>query len=76
MPPDLRAWATDPPGEDSYPIVTYTWILVKKKYEDKAKGESLRKLLKWCLTDGQTLADGLHYIPLPGSVASKVAAVC
>ena len=72
LPPDLRAWAPDPAGDDAYPIVTYTWILVKKKYEDKAKGDALKKLLKWCLIDGQTLAESLHYIPLPSSVASKV----
>ena len=73
LPPDLRAWVPDPPGDDSYPIVSYTWILAKKKYEDKAKGVAVKTLLKWCLTDGQTLADSLHYIPLPSGVASKVA---
>jgi phosphate transport system substrate-binding protein len=72
LPPDLRAWASDPVGDESYPIVTYTWILAKKKYEDKAKGQALKSLLKWCLADGQALADSLHYIPLPGSVATKV----
>ena len=38
LPADLRAWVTDPVGDDVYPIVTYTWLLTKKKYEDAAKG--------------------------------------
>jgi phosphate transport system substrate-binding protein len=73
LPADMRAWVTDPEGDDSYPIATYTWLLVKKKYEDKAKGEALKKLVKWCLSDGQALSPSLHYIALPRPVAEKVA---
>ena len=72
LPADMRGWAPDPAGDASYPIVTYTWILVKKKYEDKGKADAIKKLMKWCLSDGQLLADSLHYIPLPGEVAAKV----
>jgi phosphate transport system substrate-binding protein len=74
LPADLRAWVTDPAGDDAYPIVTYTWILAKKKYEDKEKAEALKKVLKWCLTDGQKLSESLDYVPLPDPVASKVLA--
>jgi phosphate transport system substrate-binding protein len=72
MPADLRAWVTDPEGDDSYPIATYTWILAKKKYDDKAKAAAMKKLLSWCLSDGQKLAENLHYIALPSDVTSKV----
>ena len=27
LPDDLIVWASDPEGDESYPIVTYTWIL-------------------------------------------------
>ena len=37
MPADLRAWAPDPEGDASYPIVTYTWLLVHPSYSDAAK---------------------------------------
>lgn len=74
LPADLRAWVMDPAGDDAYPIVTYTWILAKKKYEDKAKADALKKLLKWCLTDGQKLSEGLNYVALPENVVSKVTA--
>ena len=68
----MRAWVTDPAGDESYPIVTYTWILAHKKYEDKAKAVALKSVLKWCLSDGQKLSEGLFYVPLPGAVASNV----
>jgi phosphate transport system substrate-binding protein len=72
LPADLRAWVSDPEGEGSYPIVTYTWILAKKKYADPAKAVALKKVLSWCLTDGQKLSKALHYVPLPDTVARRV----
>ena len=72
LPEDMRGWVTDPEGEDSYPIVSYTWILAKKKYEDKTKAEALKKLLAWCLADGQPMAETLHYIALPEKVVGQV----
>jgi phosphate transport system substrate-binding protein len=72
LPEDMRAWVTDPEGDEAYPIVTYTWILAKKKYTDPAKGEALKKLLAWCLSDGQKLSESLHYVALPDDVAAQV----
>jgi phosphate transport system substrate-binding protein len=72
LPADLRAWVTDPEGADSYPLATYTWILAKKKYADKAKADAVKTLLEWCLSDGQKLAADLHYLPLPENVTSRV----
>lgn len=75
LPGDMRAWAPDPAGEGAYPIVSYTWILAKKKYEDPGKAEAVKKLLSWCLTDGQKLSESLHYVRLPDVIAGKVAKV-
>lgn len=72
LPADLRAWLSDPSGEASYPIVTYTWILAKKKYDDPQKATALKKVLNWSLTEGQKLSSELNYVPLPASVVSKV----
>ncbi len=72
LPDDMRAWVTDPEGDDVYPIVTYTWILAKKKYDDAAKADALKKMLTWCLTEGQKLSEELHYVPLPEPVAQQV----
>lgn len=72
LPADLRAWLDDPAGEASYPIVTYTWILARKTYEQPAKAEALKKVLSWCATEGQKLSASLNYVALPEAVVAKV----
>ncbi len=72
LPADLRAWVTDPVGDDVYPIVTYTWLLTKKKYDDAAKGAAVKQLLKWCLSDGQKLSESLQYVALPEAITERV----
>jgi phosphate transport system substrate-binding protein len=42
MPEDFRAFAPDPDGEDSYPIVTYSWLLFYQRYEDQQKVAALK----------------------------------
>jgi phosphate transport system substrate-binding protein len=72
LPEDLRVWVTDPDGEQSYPIVTYTWLLLHKKYEEPKTAEALKDVLRYCLTDGQKESAALGYIPLPAKVAAVV----
>ena len=73
MPADLRAWVPDPDGAESYPIVTYTWMLFYKKYDDPQMAEAIRDVVHWCLTEGQTLSGKMGYIPLPDNVVEIVA---
>ncbi len=72
IPADMRVWLPDPEGNGSYPIVTYTWMLFYKKYQDPKKAEILRDLVRFCLHDGQKMADRLGYIPLPANVVDIV----
>ncbi|MEM5786781.1 MAG: phosphate ABC transporter substrate-binding protein PstS [Syntrophobacteraceae bacterium] len=72
MPADLIAWLPDPAGESSYPIVTYTWVLCYKKYDDPKKLEALKAMLEYGLTEGQKSSEQLGYVPLPAPVVSKV----
>jgi phosphate transport system substrate-binding protein len=74
LPPDLIAWVSDPEAPDAYPIVTYTWMLLYKKYDNKEKLDALRGLLDYSLTDGQKESESLGYVPLPANVAAKVKA--
>lgn len=74
LPENLRAFISDPEGADSYPIVSYTWILAYKKYPDAAKAKAMEAAIEYALTDGQKLSDELGYIPLPANVVTKVAA--
>ena len=71
MPADFRVSITDAPGADSYPISSFTWLLVYKNQSDKVKGQAIVKFLKWCLTDGQKFAPPLDYAPLPQAVVEK-----
>jgi phosphate transport system substrate-binding protein len=72
MPENLRLWLPDPAGEDAYPIVTYTWLLAYKKYEDPAKAAALKKAVEYCITDGQAISEEMGYIPLPENVVAVV----
>ena len=72
LPANLRLFIPDPEGLDAYPIVTYTWILVKKQYADPTDAKSIKDLLNYCLTDGQAMVGELGYIPLPKSVTQQV----
>jgi phosphate transport system substrate-binding protein len=74
LPDNLRVFITDPPGDESYPIVTYTWMLLYKKYDDPNKAIAMEAMVQYGLTDGQKQAAPIGYIPLPPSVIKKVAA--
>lgn len=73
LPENLRAFITDPEGADSYPIVTYTWMLVHKKYSDPAKAKAIEAMIEYGLTNGQKVSTELGYVPLPKNVVDKVA---
>lgn len=67
----------DAPGAESYPIASFTYILVYKElYNDATKmnktaAEALIDFLWWIVhDDGQSYSDDLYYAPLPASVVS------
>lgn len=74
MPENLIAWAPDPAGDASYPIVTYTWMICYKKYDDPAKADAMKQVIEYGLTEGQKSSEKMGYIPLPESVITKVRA--
>ncbi len=74
LPPDMIVWVSDPEAPDAYPIVTFTWMLLYKKYDDKSKLEAIKGLVDYSLTDGQKDSESLGYIPLPAAIATKVKA--
>jgi len=74
MPEDLVAWVPDPKGPESYPIVSFTWILCRKVYDNPGVGETLKKVLLYCATEGQKYSKDLGYVPLPEPVARRVVA--
>jgi len=74
LPENLRAFIVDPPGENSYPIVTYSWMLVYKKYNDPQKALAMEAMIEFGLNQGQEQSAALGYIPLPKNVRERVAA--
>jgi phosphate transport system substrate-binding protein len=65
LPQDLRAWLPDPDGDASYPIVTYTWMLFYTRYDNPQKAETIRDVVRYCLTEGQKMSGTMGYIPMP-----------
>lgn len=74
MPENLRAFVADPDGENSYPIVTFSWILLRKNYQNAETAKVVRELFQWALKDGQSHAAELGYIQLPSAIAEKAQA--
>jgi len=72
MPADYRVSITNAPGKNSYPISSFTWLLVPMKSPDPAKGKVIKDLLSWIINSGESEASSLAYAPLPKSVAEKV----
>jgi phosphate transport system substrate-binding protein len=71
---DFRVSITNAPGKDSYPIASFTWLLVKKDEKDPTKGKLVRDFLAWMISDeAQGMAKELKYAPLPMEVRTLVA---
>ena len=68
MPPDLKAVFVNAPGDTSYPIAGFSWIIVFRNQKDATKGPALVNLLKYVVHDGQQFAQPLDYAPLPKAV--------
>jgi phosphate transport system substrate-binding protein len=74
LPANLRAFIADPAGKDSYPVVSYTWLLAYKQYPDPKDAKALKAVVDYGLTEGQQTSSELGYVPLPETVVTKVEA--
>lgn len=72
MPADYRVSITNAPGANSYPISSFTWLLIPVKAPDAAKGRVIKDLLSWIINSGENEVTALSYAPLPKNVAAKV----
>jgi phosphate ABC transporter phosphate-binding protein len=74
-PNDLRMHIVNAAGDQSYPIATYTYLLIYKDMSvqpsmNKAKAQALAQFLWWAIHDGQNYAPALVYVPLPSNIVS------
>src|SRR5262249_2174786 len=62
----------DQPGADAWPITGATFILVHAKQETPEKGREVLKFFDWAYKNGDSAAQQLDYVPLPGTVKQLI----
>ncbi|MGO9606816.1 MAG: phosphate ABC transporter substrate-binding protein PstS [Candidatus Binataceae bacterium] len=70
MPADFRVSITDAPGADSYPISSFTYLLVYQQQSNHETGTQVKRFINWALHAGQQYAAPLNYAPLPAQVVA------
>src|SRR5258706_4328181 len=71
IPADLRFYIVDAPGDASYPISGFSWIVVYQNQSNADKGQPLINLLWWRVHSGQQYSTALTYVPLPAAIVTK-----
>ena len=60
------------PGQNSYPIVSFTYLLVyediNQAISDKDMAKAFVHMIHWMVTDGQKFSKPLGYVPLPENI--------
>ncbi|WP_375473893.1 phosphate ABC transporter substrate-binding protein PstS [uncultured Nostoc sp.] len=69
---NLIAFITDPTDAQSYPIVTYSWLLTYHQYPNRVKAQALKNFINWAVIEGQKSSLELGYIPLSKKVVLQV----
>lgn len=69
---DLRVSLVDAPGAQSYPIASFTWMLVAPDAIGAVKSQQLGAFLRWALLENGDIASTLGYVPLPTEAAARV----
>jgi phosphate transport system substrate-binding protein len=69
---DFRVSITNAPGPTTYPISSFTYLLIPVRFADPAKGVAVKEFLKWMLVHGEGEASAMGYAPLPKPIADKV----
>ncbi len=65
----------DPKGKTAYPIVTFTWVIVRKHYRSQRLADDLRTVFGYCLQEepgtGQALSADLGYVKMPKTTLER-----
>ncbi len=72
--PGFYMLLTNSPGAKSWPIAGATFILVPKQPKDPAATKEALKFFEWAYKNGDEMASGLDYIPMPDNVVGLIAA--
>ncbi len=71
-PNDYRLSLVDAPGQASYPIASFTWLIFSPTALGEPRTRQLVDFLHWALRDGSAITSSLGYVTLPTSVAEDV----
>ena len=75
MPADGRQSIPDPAGRAAYPIVTYSWLLLRE-HDKPDIADALRSFVGYGLSqNGQAQAAEIGYVPLPSAVVERAEAL-
>jgi phosphate transport system substrate-binding protein len=72
IPPDYRVSITNAPGEASYPISSFTYLLIPAKPIHPENEKVIKDMLSWIIKSGESETEKLSYAPLPQNLAEKV----
>jgi len=70
MPANMGQLLVNAPGDDSYPIAGYTFLLIYQDSKDCAKAQKIAEFVRWAMNQGDQDATDLYYAPL-GAAAKK-----
>src|ERR1700674_2236791 len=60
---------TNEPGDTTYPIAGFSWVMIRTSFSDATKGRAVVYLFKWLVSaEGQKEGTDLQYAPLPTAV--------
>lgn len=68
---DFKMSLVNAPGAGSYPIASFSWLVVPAHIPDPAKGAAIAGFLNWILGPGQAQAAALGYLALPKELVSR-----
>ena len=63
---------TNQPGEGAWPITSATFILMHKTQEKPAQAVASLAFFSWAYKNGDSLAEGLDYVPMPGEIKTII----
>jgi phosphate transport system substrate-binding protein len=69
---DFYLVMTDSPGEGAYPIAATVFVLMPKTPKTPAHSMAAFEFFRWALENGQKLATGLDYVPLPPALVTQI----
>jgi phosphate transport system substrate-binding protein len=71
---DFKVSIANAPGAGSYPVASFTWLVVPARIPDAAKRTAIVDFLTWMLGQGQRQAAALGYLALPAELVEREAA--